>query len=135
MTITYLEAERRECKAHGKLLEFNLPLGGRPLLLTEKWLSMPEGKVSGFSRSHRPAQPGRMIVLFFDIRNNSYDAFLMMMDRNRKLVLSSMAQLIGRFDSIHSINKVEKSIAFDGYSNTLAVVNDDRIDIFGSSLH
>ena len=52
------------------------------------------------------------------------------MDRNQRLVLSDMAQLVGR---VESFTMVEDSIAFDGYSNTFAIVNSNRIDVFGPS--
>ena len=142
-TITHLEIGREKRNVRAKLLEFDLSLGGRPLLLAEKSMSASgylqrrrEGYREGeVSYEHRFAQSGHMMVFFpSGNRLEKNDAFLILMDRNQELVLSDITQLVARVESLPNTETVTKSIAFDGSSKTFAVVNHDKVEVFGPKL-
>ena len=67
---------------------------------------------------------------------NETDGFLILMDRNQELVLSAITQRVARitgksFPNALPVGTLAESIAFDGYSNTFAVVNHNKIEVFG----
>ena len=139
-TITYVEIDKREWCIRGKRFDFDLSTENIPLSFAEKVLPTyflkdrdrrrrPEMAI--FPRSHRLARSGRVMVVLVDQYNLKAEAYLMLVDQSNNIVLSDMAHVMDTIDPHNnSVSRVEKGVAFDGYSNTFAVINRDNVHLF-----